>query len=53
MVVDHAFRFLFIHDLIDNLFYLHRNRLTTSEFRIARSYAFDAWAEFAGAQLVV
>jgi putative transposase len=45
-------RFLSIHDPINNLFHLRRDHLTASEFRAARTRAFEAWAEVAGAQLV-
>lgn len=45
-------RFLSIHDLIANLFHFHRNRLSASEYRAARTQAFATWAELVGAPAV-
>jgi putative transposase len=44
-------RFLAIHDPINSLLPLRRNHLAASEYRAARTQAFDAWAEVTGARL--
>jgi hypothetical protein len=43
--------FVSIHDPIANLFHLPRNQFTAADYRAARSQAFQAWAEIAGARL--
>jgi putative transposase len=47
----HVQRFVSIHDPIANLFHLRRDHVTASQYRAARSQAFEAWAEIAGARL--
>jgi putative transposase len=47
----HVQRFVSIHDPIANLFHFPRNQLTATDYRAARSHAFEAWAEIAGARL--
>ena len=47
----HVQRFVSIHDPIANLFHLRRDYVTASQYRAARSQAFEAWAEIAGARL--
>jgi putative transposase len=49
----HVQRFVSIHDPIANLFYLRRGHVTASQYRAARSQAFEDWAEIAGAPLAV
>jgi putative transposase len=46
-------RFLSIHDLIANLFHVRRDRISAADYRAARTQAFEAWAEVAGACLAV
>ncbi|GEO43165.1 hypothetical protein SAE02_73130 [Skermanella aerolata] len=46
----HVQRFVSIHDPIANLFYLRRGHVTASQYRAARSQAFEDWAEIAGAR---
>ncbi len=43
-----AQRFLSAHDQINNLFHLRRDHVTVSEYRAARTQAFQAWAEVTG-----
>ena len=43
-----AQRFLSAHDQINNLFHLHRDHVTASEYRAARTRAFQTWAEVTG-----
>ena len=40
-----AQRFLSAHDQINNLFHLRRDHVTASEYRAARTRAFQTWAE--------
>ncbi|WP_156963918.1 hypothetical protein [Muricoccus aerilatus] len=40
-----AQRFLSAHDGVNNLFHLRRNHLNASEFRAARSQAFEVWPD--------
>jgi putative transposase len=49
----HVQHFVSIHDPIANLFYLRRDHATASQYRAARSQAFEDWAEIAGARLAV
>ncbi len=44
----HAQRFLSIHSRIHNHFQLRRHRLTASEYRAARDFAFQVWRDVAG-----
>jgi putative transposase len=43
-----AQRFLSAHDPINNLFHLHRDHVTATEYRTARARAFATWAEVTG-----
>ena len=43
-----AQRFLSAHDQINNLFHLRRDHVTASEYRAARTQAFQTWAEVSG-----
>ena len=43
-----AQRFLSAHDQINNLFHLRRDHLPASEYRAARTRAFQTWAEVTG-----
>ncbi len=43
-----AQRFLSAHDQINNLFHLRRDHVTVSEYRAARTQAFQTWAEVTG-----
>jgi putative transposase len=43
-----AQRFLSAHDQINNLFHLHRDHVTASEYRAARARAFGTWADISG-----
>jgi putative transposase len=43
-----AQRFLSAHDQINNLFHLRRDHVTASEYRAARTRAFQTWAEVTG-----
>src|SRR5215204_387397 len=43
-----AQRFLSVHDQINNLFHLHRDHVSASEYRAARIQAFQTWAEVTG-----
>src|SRR3954449_5466415 len=43
-----AQRFLSVHDRINNLFCLYRDRLPASEYRAVRAQAFTIWAEITG-----
>src|SRR4051794_9490742 len=43
-----AQRFLSAHDQINNLFHLRRDHVTASEYRAARTQAFQTWAEVTG-----
>src|ERR671916_763886 len=43
-----AQRFLSAHDQINNLFHLRRDHIPASEYRAARTQAFQAWAEVTG-----
>jgi putative transposase len=45
-----AQRFLSAHDQINNLFHLHRDHLSATEYRAARAQALAIWAEVAGAE---
>ena len=40
--------FLSAHDQINNLFHLRRDYVTASEYRAARTQAFQIWAEITG-----
>ena len=40
-----AQRFLSAHDTINNLFHLRRDHVTATEYRSARTKAFEHWAE--------
>ena len=40
--------FLSAHDQINNLFHLRRDYVTASEYRAARTQAFQIWAEISG-----
>ena len=42
-------RFLSAHDQINNLFHLRRDHVTASEYRAARTRAFQTWGEVTGA----
>ena len=42
-------RFLSAHDQINNLFHLRRDHVPASEYRAARTRAFQTWAEVTGA----
>ena len=44
-----AQRFLSAHDQINNLFHLRRDHVPASEYRAARTQAFQTWAEVTGA----
>jgi putative transposase len=44
-----AQRFLSAHDQVNNLFHLHRDHVTATEYRAARIKAFAIWAEITGA----
>jgi putative transposase len=41
-------RFLSAHDSINNLFHLRRDHVTATEYRAARTRAFELWAEISG-----
>jgi putative transposase len=41
-------RFLSAHDQINNLFHLRRDHVPASEYRAARTRAFQTWAEVTG-----
>jgi putative transposase len=41
-------RFLSAHDQINNLFHLRRDHLTADQYRVARTEAFQSWAEVTG-----
>jgi putative transposase len=43
-----AQRFLSAHDGINNLFYLRRDHLPASQYRAARTQAFQTWAAVTG-----
>ena len=43
-----AQRFLSAHDQINNLFHLRRDHITATEYRAARTRAFESWAEITG-----
>src|SRR4051812_4364158 len=43
-----AQRFLSAHDGITNLFHLRRDHITASQYRAARTQAFQTWAEVTG-----
>src|ERR687884_460856 len=47
-----AQRFLSAHDQINNLFHLHRDHITASEYRAARTQAFQTWTEVIGVAAV-
>jgi putative transposase len=44
-----AQRFLSAHDPINNLFHLRRDHVTATEYRAARTRAFEIWADMTGA----
>ncbi|MFC0385991.1 hypothetical protein ACFFIC_10595 [Roseomonas vinacea] len=44
-----AQRFLSAHDRINSLFHLRRDHVTASEYRAARSRAFEVWSDISGA----
>ena len=46
-----AQRFLSAHDQINNLFYLHRDHVTATEYRAARAAALAVWAEVTGGKV--
>ena len=41
-------RFLSAHDQIGNLFHLRRDHVTATEYRAARTRAFEVWADISG-----
>ena len=41
-------RFLSAHEAINNLFHLRRDHITASQYREARTRAFEIWAEVSG-----
>ena len=43
-----AQRFLSAHDQIANLFHLRRDHVSASQYRAARTRAFETWAEVSG-----
>ena len=43
-----AQRFLSAHDQINNLFHLRRDHVSASEYRAARTRAFEVWADISG-----
>ena len=43
-----AQRFLAAHDGINNLFDLHRHQVPATQYRAARTQAFQVWAEVTG-----
>ena len=43
-----AQRFLSAHDGINNLFHLRRDHLSATQYRAARTQAFQTWAEVTG-----
>ena len=43
-----AQRFLSAHDQISNLFHPRRDHLSASQYRAARTHAFQIWAEVTG-----
>ena len=43
-----AQRFLSAHDGINNLFHLRRHRLSATQYRAARTRAYQTWAEVTG-----
>ena len=47
----HVQRFVSIQAPIANLFHLRRDHVTASQYRAARSQAFEAWAETPGASV--
>jgi putative transposase len=47
-IAGQAQRFLSSHDGINNLFHLHRDHVTASEYRAARARAFRVWSEVSG-----
>ena len=48
----HAQRFLSAHDQVSNLFHLRRHCLLATQYRAARSRAFQTWAEVTGVACV-
>ena len=44
----HAQRFLSGHDQVSNLFHLRRHSLPATQYRAARSRAFQTWTEVTG-----
>jgi len=44
-----AQRFLSAHDGINNLFHLRRHQVPATQYRAARTQAFQVWAEVTGA----
>ena len=46
-------RFLSAHDQINNLFHLRRDHVPASEYRAARTRAFQTWAEVTGMAALV
>ncbi len=44
-----AQRFRSAHDQINNLFHLRRDHVTATQYRAARTRAFELWAEITGA----
>jgi putative transposase len=44
-----AQRFLSAHDPINNLFHLRRDHVTATEYRAARTRAFEIWADITDA----
>ncbi|HEY0203083.1 MAG TPA: hypothetical protein VGC15_02895 [Acetobacteraceae bacterium] len=43
-----AQRFLSAHDRINNLFQLRRHQVSAAQYRVARTQAFQVWAEVIG-----
>jgi putative transposase len=43
-----AQRFLSAHDQINNLFHLRRDHVSASQYRAARAWAFEVWADISG-----
>ena len=44
----HAQRFLSAHDGINNLFLLRRHQVSATQYRVARTEAFQVWTEVIG-----
>jgi putative transposase len=44
----HVQRFLSTHDQVSNLFHLRRDHVPATQYRAARTHAFQTWAEVTG-----